>query len=206
MNKDLFEIESKKVFSFDETFNLYKICAIAINEDRENAQKLLVNILDNRYKFDSNLDEILADLLETIGFYPYLEKEKLELRSTASIIRKEYHHSDNINKYLHEDQKFLLSLISSDKNVIVSAPTSFGKSLLIEEFVASKKFKNIIIIQPTLALLDETRKKLQKYDEYYKLIVRTSQEASITKGNIFLFTAERVNEYKEFNNIDFIVV
>lgn len=206
MNKDLFEIESKKMFSFDETFNLYKICAIAINEDRENAQKLLVNILDNRYKFDSNLDEILADLLETIGFYPYLEKEKLELRSTASIIRKEYHHSDNINKYLHEDQKFLLSLISSDKNVIVSAPTSFGKSLLIEEFIASKKFKNIIIIQPTLALLDETRKKLQKYDEYYKLIVRTSQEVSITKGNIFLFTAERVNEYKEFNNIDFIVV
>src|SRR5690606_25982110 len=28
----------------------------------------------------------------------------------------------------------------------------------------------------------------------------------ITKGNIFLFTAERVNEYREFNNIDFIVV
>jgi replicative superfamily II helicase len=42
-----------------------------------------------------------------------------------------------------------------------SAPTSFGKSLLIEEIVASKKYKNIIIIQPTLALLDETRKKFQ---------------------------------------------
>ncbi|MGP4717600.1 DEAD/DEAH box helicase [Psychrobacter sp. T6-6] len=206
MNRYLTEIENKKVFNFDETFKLYKICAQAVNDNSEKAQKLLVNILDNREKFDTSLDEVLADLLESIGFYPYLVKENLELSSTASIMRQEYHHSDNLNKYLHEDQKFLLSLINSDKNVIVSAPTSFGKSLLIEEFVASKIFRNIIIIQPTLALLDETRRKLQKYDEHYKLIVRTSQEPSITKGNIFLFTAERVNEYREFNNIDFIVV
>src|SRR5690606_10891277 len=110
------------------------------------------------------------------------------------------------NKFLHEDQKHLLSLLNSDKNVIVSAPTSFGKSLLIEEFVASRKFNNIIIIQPTLALLDETRRKLKKYDEHYKIIVRTSQESSIEKGNIYLFTAERVNEYKEFQNIELIVI
>jgi hypothetical protein len=28
--------------------------------------------------------------------------------------------------------------------------------------VAGNKFKNIVVIQPTLALLDETRKKLKK--------------------------------------------
>ncbi|MGS4443454.1 DEAD/DEAH box helicase [Enterobacter roggenkampii] len=78
------------------------------------------------------------------------------------------------------------NLINSEKNVIASAPTSFGKSLLIEEIVASKKYKNIIIIQPTLALLDETRKKISKYSNDYKLIVRTSQAfCSEGKGNIF---------------------
>jgi len=66
---------------------------------------------------------------------------------------------------------YLLSLLNSDNNIIVSAPTSFGKSLLIEEFVSSKKFKNIIIIQPTLALLDETRKKLRKYDNDYEVVL-----------------------------------
>ncbi|WP_416224429.1 hypothetical protein [Acinetobacter tandoii] len=75
---------------------------------------------------------------------------------------------------------------------MVSAPTSFGKSLLIEEIIASNKFKNIVTIQPTLALLDETRQKLKKY-ENYKLIVKTSQNSSLEKGNIYLFTAERVN-------------
>jgi hypothetical protein len=47
--------------------------------------------------------------------------------------------------------------------------------------VASKKFKNILIIQPTLALLDETRKKLKKYQEDYKIIIKTSQEYSAEK-------------------------
>ena len=163
-------------------------------------------ILDNKGKFDQSLSVVLTDLIEAVGFYPYISKENLQLDSTDSLIRQVYHHSGNLNKYLHEDQKHLLSLLNSDKNVIVSAPTSFGKSLLIEEIIASNKFKNIIIIQPTLALLDETRRKLKKYDENYKLIVRTSQESSKEKGNIYLFTAERVNEYKEFPHIDFIII
>ena len=206
MENHILEIESKNEFSFTETFNLYKRCANLIKKDKTSAQELIISILDNINKFDIELNTVLASLLEAIGFYPYLEKENLKLNSTDSLIRKNYHHSENINKYLHEDQKYLLSLLSTEKNVIVSAPTSFGKSLLIEEIVASKKFKNIIIIQPTLALLDETRKKLKKYDNNYKLIVKTSQNSSNEKGNIYLFTAERVNEYQDFKHIDFIIV
>lgn len=200
------EIESKESFNSGETFDIYKVCAQLIIEDEQKAQKVLVNVLNNRSKFDPVHNPILSDLVEAIGFYPYLSKESLQLDSTDALIRQEYHHSDNLDKFLHEDQMYLLSLLNSDKNIIVSAPTSFGKSLLIEEFVASKKFKNIVIIQPTLALLDETRKKLKKYDSDYKIIVRTSQEASQEKGNLFLFTAERVNEYDEFPSIDFLVI
>ncbi len=202
----LLEIQTKDNFNYEETFDLYKKCSEIIIENENIAQKLIVNILDEKNKFDPNLNLILTDLIEAVGFYPYLEKENFKLDSTDALIRQVYHHSDNLGKYLHEDQKHLLSLLISDKNVIVSAPTSFGKSLLIEEIVASRKFKNIVIIQPTLALLDETRRKLKKYDENYKLIVRTSQETSIQKGNIYLFTAERVNEYKEFIDVDFIIV
>lgn len=202
----LLEIQSKDHFNYEETFELYKKCSELIIENENIAQKLIVNILDEKNKFDQNLNLILTDLIEAVGFYPYLEKENFKLDSTDALIRQVYHHSDNLDKYLHEDQKHLQSLLNSDKNVIVSAPTSFGKSLLIEEIVASRKFKNIIIIQPTLALLDETRRKLKKYVENYKLIVRTSQESSIEKGNIYLFTAERVNEYEEFIDVDFIIV
>ena len=156
---------------------------------------------------DSTKD-IWTSLIESAGFYPYIEKESgIKLDDTASMIRRELHKSGNlINKYLHEEQKIILNIIKDGKNLIVSAPTSFGKSLLIEEIIASKYYKNIVIIQPTLALLDETRKKLKKYESSYKIIVKTSQAPSEEKGNIFLLTAERVMEYKDLPKIEFLIL
>ena len=206
MEETINYIESTDKINFESTFNIYKYCSALIVEDEQKAQKLLVNILGNKSKFEPHLDFVLADLIEGVGFYPYIKKEDLKITSTDALIRNAYHQSDNLDKVLHEDQKYLLSLINSDKNVIVSAPTSFGKSLLIEEIVATSKFENIIVIQPTLALLDETRRKLMKYDDRYKLIVRTSQEPSIEKGNLFLLTAERVNEFKNLPRIDLIII
>lgn len=150
-----------------------------------------------------------ASIMEAAGFYPYLSKyrEIFPNIDTTSMIAQEFFASDNMSGiYFHEEQKEILKKLEAEKNMIVSAPTSFGKSLLIEEIVASQKYKNIIIIQPTLALLDETRKKLSRYISYYKLIVHTSQDPDSDRGNIFLFTAERVLEYQNFPAIDFFVL
>lgn len=78
--------------------------------------------------------------------------------------------------------------------------------MLIEEIVASREYNNILVIQPTLALLDETRKKLKQYSNDYKIIVKTSQPFSDEKGNIFLLTAERVLEYKNMPKIGLLVL
>lgn len=199
-------IEVQESIDFENTFKIYKIISDLIIIDRSNSQRLLVNVLAHKSKFDISLNPILADLIEGIGFYPYILKENLELISTDSLIRNAYHASHNIGKVLHEDQKHLLSLLNNEQNIIVSAPTSFGKSLLIEEIVATFKYRNIIIIQPTLALLDETRKKLLKYRNNYKIIVRTTQAPSVDKGNLFLLTAERVNEYKQFIGVELIII
>lgn len=77
---------------------------------------------------------------------------------------------------------------------------------MIEELVASQNYRNIVIIQPTLALLDETRIKLKKYNAAYKIIVRTSQPPTDEKGNLFLLTAERVMEYELLPHIDLLVI
>ncbi len=97
---------------------------------------------DNWHKLDKSTYELWTDLIESAGFYPYLEKEKNKVifKNTAGEIRKEFHKSDNLeSRYFHEEQKILHDVLNSGKNLIVSAPTSFGKSLLIEETVASKK-------------------------------------------------------------------
>jgi hypothetical protein len=72
--------------------------------------------------------------------------------------------------------------------------------------IASKKYNNIVVVQPTLALLDETRKKFLKYYDNYKIIVSTNQLPSSDLRNVFLFTPERVVEYQNFPHIDFFVI
>ena len=207
-------IESEKL-SDRSSFDFAKECSKLLYsdkiEDNESGREILINILDKWDKIPQCHKTIWTDLIESAGFYPYFSKDESkerEITSTAQLIRKEYHLSENLNEkiYLHEEQKLLYELLKHGRNIIVSAPTSFGKSLLIEEVVACKKFKNIVVIQPTLALLDETRKKLKKYDDYYKLILKTSQTKSEEKGNLFLLTAERVMEYPELPKIDFFVI
>ena len=202
-------IQNENSISIEESFQIAKLCSIKLREDEEEGRKIIIHILDNLNKIPEETIEIWTDLIETAGFYPYLEKEKdkLKFNNLAGEIRKEYHFSDNLDdKYFHEEQKYLKEILDRKKNLIVSAPTSFGKSLLIEEIVANKKYKNIVIIQPTLALLDETRKMLKKYKNDYKIIVSTSQEPAIDKKNLFLLTAERVMEYQSLPVIDFLVI
>ncbi|MDD3806866.1 MAG: DEAD/DEAH box helicase, partial [Candidatus Marinimicrobia bacterium] len=178
-------------------------------EDNEIGRDIIVHVLDNWVKIHEQSQPIWTDLIEACGFYPYLAKEqsKLPLDGLAGNIRKELHQSCHLNgKYLHDEQLRALNIFDSGKNLVISAPTSFGKSLLIEEIVARKTSKNIIIIQPTLALLDETRRNLKKYSDHYKVIIKTSQKYSETGNNIFLLTAERVVEYPEFPPIDVLVI
>ena len=213
MNKILDYINTADYIDLDKSFEIATYCSKLLSssnvEKQNSAQRLIIHALNNLSKFNADSLNIWADLVESIGFYPYIQKNKdmLKLTSISDIIRKETHLSPDIDTtYFHSEQKILYSYILDNKSVVASAPTSFGKSLLIEEIVASRKHRNIVIIQPTLALLDETRLKMIKYNEHYKIIVRTSQQPSEEKGNLFLLTAERVLEYQSFPKIDFLVI
>lgn len=205
-------IDSFDSINIDTSFEYAKICSIALASGETSAyadaERIVIHMLNRWCSIPEETKPIWGDLAESVGFYPYIQRDASMIDNTLSEeMRCIYHRSKYLpNVYMHREQKDLSNIIFSGQNVIVSAPTSFGKSLLIEEVVASNKFKNIVIIQPTLALLDETRRKLQKYSELYKIIVRTTQEPSETRSNIFLFTAERVCEYIHFGSVDFLVI
>lgn len=209
---DLFsKIENIDFLETSEHFELFQNISNALNADdnllQSAGRNYLIKVIDIWERVPTTYKPMWEDLIEAAGFYPYIEKYKMSLSDLDARIRQEYHRSDYIfDKTFHRKQKELSDLVLSKRNVIVSAPTSFGKSLLIEEIVASNIYSNIVIIQPTLALLDETRIKLKQYSDQYKIIVRTSQEASVEKGNIFLLTAERVLEYTNLPNIDLLII
>jgi len=195
----------------DECFKLIQHISASLNQsedgNKQNGRNVLVMLLDNWNIISENYKKIVLDLVEAAGFYPYLEKLQTQFLDTDVEIRFAYHKSANIeDRYFHSKQKEIDVLIKEHRNVIVSAPTSFGKSLLIEEIIASKEYKNIVIIQPTLALLDETRRKLKAYSKTYKIIVKTTQPFSEDGGNVFLLTAERVLEYPDMPTIDLLIL
>ncbi|HHE3640917.1 TPA: helicase-related protein [Pasteurella multocida] len=199
-------LNREEKLSFNNSFLLAQYCSRLFNNSEfENARLLTILALDNWNKIHIGTINMWSVLIELMGFYPYLNRISTKLnKNILGDIRAGMHKSENLkDKYLHEEQLKVLSFLEK-KNLILSAPTSFGKSLLIEELIASDKFSNIVIIQPTLALLDETRKKLISYNQKYKIIVRTSQRS--TSRNIFLFTAERVNEYDDFKDVDLLIV
>lgn len=184
-----------------------------IEKQRSEARNIVIYILNYWHQIPDIYKKLFTDIVARCGFFPYLEKEKdkLEFDNLRHEINKEIHKSDFIRAdndiYFHEAQNEVRNLlINTEKNLVVSAPTSFGKSLLIEEIVASGKYKNIVIIQPTLALLNETRNNLRKYDNLYKIIVRVSDKPSEDKNNLFLLTAERVMEYKDLPHINFFIL
>lgn len=177
---------------------------LAVNQDGRN---LIIRALDNWENISDSYKLIFIDLISAAGFYPYLKNIEKRSFDLGDEIRKEYHRSEHLpDKYFHAEQKKITDLLMQRVNVIVSAPTSFGKSMLIEEIIASGIYKNIVIIQPTLALLDETRRKLKKYSDAYKIIIKTSQSYSNEKGNIFLLTAERVLEYVNLPQIELLIL
>lgn len=195
----------------DECFELTIEISRLLNTLNENRQSegraLIIRVLDNWNNISDSYKKIFTDLISSAGFYPYIQKLDLPLGDFSDEIRMSHHRSNNLEeKYFHSEQKKIDALIKAHINVIVSAPTSFGKSMLIEEIVASGEYKNIVIIQPTLALLDETRRKLKVYSDRYKIIVKTTQVYSEDKGNIFLLTAERVLEYPNMPPIQLLIL
>lgn len=204
--QDAIRLLSGENLSTTESFDLSVYCAKLLrNPDNESiGRDLVIRVRDSWRKIPEHTKPIWNDLTESAGLYPYVNPEYL---SKSALLRYEYHKSPYLeNVYFHEEQQTLSIELKSKKSVVVSAPTSFGKSLLIEEIIASQEHENIVIIQPTLALLDETRKKLLKYRREYKLIVSTDQVPDLQLGNIFLFTGERVVEYAHFPAIDFFVI
>lgn len=172
---------------FDFCFNLAKEISVS------NDSKKLIDVIENWEYVRPEVRSVFLSLIEGFGFYPYLN-DGVEL-DLATLIRREYHKSQFVNKQgnrivFHYEQKILEEKINKKQNLVISAPTSFGKSLLIEEFVARRKYENILIIQPTLALIDETRRKLSHYSDYYNIVVNTHQE--IGEKNLFILTSERV--------------
>lgn len=171
------------------------------NEDDLNeGLDILLRLAEHR-ELLGDQEPILDSLLRQAGLFPYLEQENLSFRDTLALA---FHEVESIGIHFHRKQFDVYSTIMSGQNVALSAPTSFGKSLVIDAIVASKKFFNIVIIVPTLALIAETRRRFSRFRDTYKIITQPNQE--FEDRNLLVLTQERLLEVAEIDLVDFFVI
>lgn len=167
------------------------------------AQELVLRALNVRDQFASAVP-ILDDLLRHQGLFPYLEPDELTFSDRVAY---ELHRPDNLGDEVvfHASQARVYGLLMEGRNVILSAPTSYGKSLIIDAIVASGRYNNLVIVVPTIALIDETRRRLfDKFGSQYKITTHLGQERGAR--NIFVLTQERVVEFADLDPVDFFVI
>lgn len=183
-------------------FHILKSISFHLNSRNEYLlQEVILRAIEQREVFEE-YSGMINDFARKIGLFPYLNPEELNL---ADKIAYEFHKPDGIgqdNIVFHRAQARVYFEILEGKNVILSAPTSFGKSLIIDAIIATRRFSNIVIVLPTIALIDETRKRLSKFRENFKIITHSTQD--IAESNIFVLTQERVMEIIKDVNIDFL--
>lgn len=179
--------------------NLYK--EYNKHENKKWIQDIVLRLLEIKEKFPTKI-KLLEHLVGELGLFPYLDYEHLGYKDK---IRNSFFTAPIKGEYtFHIKQAEVFNRILKGENIVLSAPTSFGKSLIIESILGSKIFNNIVIVVPTIALIDELKNKFFEYKNEYKIITQSHQ--SIEEKNIFIFTQERVLECENLNNIDFFII
>jgi hypothetical protein len=92
--------------------------------------------------------------------------------------------------------------------VILTAPTSFGKTLVVDALIASGRYRNVVVVVPTIALIDEVRRRLSQLNIErtlgFTLIAHPGQRQG--DRNIFVFTQERFLEEESLPDLDLGVI
>ncbi|MGL5108133.1 MAG: DEAD/DEAH box helicase [Vibrio ordalii] len=174
--------------------------------DEFSARNELIKLLAFLEENEEPYNPLINNLIRQVGLYPYLDLD------TSSWQDRFAHESFKVDVgekkplTLHREQSSILKKLINGKHLAVSAPTSFGKSFIIDSFIAIKKPTNVVIIVPTIALTDETRRRLhKKFSCEYKVI--TTSEISLADKNIFIFPQERAIHYvNKLDSIDMLVI
>ena len=186
-------------------FQLLSAISNICTSNADLGRELVIRALEKRDDLEKGYRDIIDELAMQVGLYPYVTGlGELSLRS--AILHAAHRADGEMNNFvLHSSQARVLRKLMAGESIILSAPTSFGKSLLIDITISAKDFKNIVLIVPTLALVEETRRRMSRFMDRYSII--TSSNQRLGEQNIFVLTQERFLAIEdEITEIDFFAI
>lgn len=176
------------------------------NSDWE-GRDLVIRALDKFALFDAVEQSLLLNMVRAVGLFPYITPH-LGNMALSDRLAYEAHRVEGVEPGMvfHHLQAHVFSLIMQGQNVVLSASTSVGKSLVIDAVLAQRRFNKVVVIVPTIALIDETRRRLVKRFRDFNLITHPSQEAVPDVTNVYLLTQERVIQRTDLDDVGFFIL
>jgi hypothetical protein len=188
------------------SFQRLKAISLALLDGREGeARDEFIRFLDT-YSGTAALNSVVDSLAIEFGLYPYIVGEPNEL-SERDALALAYHSPRVLHASgfaFHSEQQKIFERLMDGENVVLSAPTSFGKSVIIDALVSSNKWSNIVLIVPTIALIDETRRRLSQLRSDYTVISGGQQVRA--DRNVYVLTQERYLELDPSPDVDLFVI
>lgn len=163
----------------------------------------LAELLDRRGDL-SDFKMILDSLARSVGLWNYIDRANAD--SPELVIAEAALIPELGNITLHREQQVALATLLAGRNLILSAPTSFGKSLLIDALLVTGAYDRIAIVLPTIALMDEFRRRLtERFGGTYDVLMHHSERQTKEKV-IFLGTQERLINRDDLGILDLAIV
>ena len=189
---------------------LQHINNFSIDNDINKIIKLL-NVLLSDEKFINEFEDLIMMIIDSAQLYGYTKYVKKDIKSyflnNEVVSYRSSSYNSTLFQYLNCGQLSILNEIEKNEKVFISAPTSFGKTSLINEYILKNRtlYNQILYIVPTNSLTEEIFNKLinlnKKYDLDYELSTRPSIKEN--KKNILVLTPERFLLFLENLNVNF---
>ncbi|MGI3126499.1 DEAD/DEAH box helicase [Nitratireductor sp. PBL-C9] len=193
-----------------ETFRVLQAASFAIQSTDADDPNLLEVVPRLADLLDTHPEELLSyrplvsSLARSTGLWNYIETEWAD--ETDALVAEAVTAPELGGVTFHREQIKALDALLAGRNLILSAPTSFGKSLLIDALLSTERYRRVAVVLPTIALLDEFRRRFRdRFSEKFKLVMHQS-ETSTDDPTIFLGTQERLIYREDLGDLDLTVV
>lgn len=172
----------------------------------EKARSRVISLLNDVDEAQEEYSPLMNHLIRAVGLLPYLHLDTADWqeRFASEVFKTDI--GGGKEAVLHTEQSSVLKRLLAGENLAISAPTSFGKSFIIDAFIAIRHPNIVVLIVPTIALADEARRRLtRKFSTEYKII--TTTDAALAEKSILVFPQERAFAYlPHLRSIDILIV
>ncbi len=168
--------------------------------------EIAIRLLHRRNEFNDIVPgaaQIVDAIAREAGLFSYLSDDQPFPSNIAREVYRVPRLTDDI--FFHVEQQSVFSKLMAGQNIVLSAPTSFGKTLLVDALIAARDPDLTLIVVPTISLLEERRRTLIKRFPDHQIITQTFQNIEAEKV-IILGTQERIIDRNDIEGPDLFVI